>query len=183
MRFEHAQISEVAAVRPPGKRLRRRAVARIVALAVVVLAVATVCPAQENISEVTVIRGGSSDIPPPSGYVKINKDLNTGAGGDYIYVCYKKGAGAPITGLYVTLNSGSPPSNPKYTKIDVDLNAGADGDFIYLWTTKDPDCAAVKDIIVQFGAGVTPPAGYTKIDVDLNRGARGEFIYLSYLKQ
>jgi len=53
MTSEHVQISEVAADRPPGKRFRGRVVARVVALAVVVLAVATVCLAQENISEVT----------------------------------------------------------------------------------------------------------------------------------
>ena len=27
---------------------------------------------------------------PPSGFTKINLDLNKGAGGKYIYLCYKK---------------------------------------------------------------------------------------------
>lgn len=138
--------------------------------------------AQEIISEVIVIRGSSSGIQPPAGYVKVNADLNAGAGGDYIYVCYKKGVGAPITGLYVTLDSGSPPPNPKYTRINVDLNDGAGGDYIYLWTTKDPDCAAIDDMIVQFGKNSRPPAGYTWIGVDLNRNAGGQYIWLSYRK-
>lgn len=138
--------------------------------------------AQETISEVIVIRGGSAGIQPPAGYVKVNADLNAGAGGDYIYVCYKKGVGAPITGLYVTIDSGSPPTDPRYTRIDVDLNDGAGGDYIYLWTTKDPDCAAIDDIIVQFGKNSRPPAGYTWIGVDLNRNAGGQYIWLSFLK-
>lgn len=140
--------------------------------------------AQEVISEVIVIQGGSSGIQPPAGYVKINADLNAGAGGDYIYVCYKKGIGAPITGLCVTLGSGggTPAPDAKYTIIPVDLNDGAGGDYIWLWTTKDPDCAAVKDIIVQFGKNSRPPAGYTWIGVDLNRNAGGQYIWLSFLK-
>ncbi|HEU4366265.1 MAG TPA: hypothetical protein VFT13_12465 [Candidatus Krumholzibacteria bacterium] len=140
--------------------------------------------AQEVISEVMVIRGSSSGIQPPAGYVKINADLNAGAGGDYIYVCYKKGIGAPITGLYVTLGSGggTPAPDAKYTRIPVDLNDGAGGDYIWLWTTKDPDCAAVKDIIVQFEENSRPPGGYTWIGVDLNRNAGGQYIWLSFLK-
>jgi hypothetical protein len=140
--------------------------------------------AQEYISEVIVIRGGNSGIQPPAGYVKFPYDLNKGAGGDYIYVCYKKGVGAPITGLCVTLgkSGGTPPADARYTRINVDLNDGAGGDYIWLWTTKDPDCAAVSDIIVQFGKNSRPPAGYTWIPVDLNRHAGGEYIWLSYRK-
>jgi len=138
--------------------------------------------AQGNISEVTVIRGSSSNIQPPAGFTRINADLNANAGGDYIFVCYKRGVGAPITGLCVTLGGGAPLPDAKYTKINVDLNAGAGGDYIYLWTTKDPDCAAVDDIIVQFGKNSRPPAGYTWIGVDLNRNAGGQYIWLSYRK-
>jgi hypothetical protein len=138
---------------------------------------------QDIISEVIVIRGGSSGIQPPAGYVKINADLNAGAGGDYIYACYKKGVGAPITSLCVTRDGGAPLPDAKYTRINVDLNDGAGGDYIYLWYTKDPDCAAIDDIIVQFGKGSRPPAGYTWIPVDLNDGAGGQYIWLSYRKR
>jgi len=155
---------------------------RIFLVAAVCLALAGVGQAQEMISEVTVIRGGSSGIQPPAGYTRINADLNAGAGGDYIYLCYKKGVGAPITGLCVTIDSGAPPANPKYTRINVDLNDGAGGDYIYLWYTKDPDCAAIQDVMVQFGQGSRPPAGWTWIGVDLNRNAGGQYIWLSYLK-
>ncbi len=135
--------------------------------------------AQESISELTVISGGSSDIQPPQGYSKINVDLNQGAGGDFIYVCYKKGIGAPITGLAVTLNDGAPPSDAVYTRINVDLNRGSGGDFIWLWYTEDPACSTIRNIHVQADQGA-PPAGYTRIDVDLNHSVGGAFIYLSY---
>ncbi|MDH3198244.1 MAG: hypothetical protein OEO21_08390 [Candidatus Krumholzibacteria bacterium] len=154
----------------------------MLAVAAACLALAGAARTQENISEVIVIYGGSSGIQPPAGYVRINADLNAGAGGDYIYLCYKKGVGAPITGLYVTLDGGSPPPSPKYTRINVDLNRHAGGDYIYLWTTKDPDCASIKNMIIQFGKNSRPPAPYTWIGVDLNRNAGGQYIWLSYLK-
>jgi len=169
--------------RPAARRRPPRTLAGIGLFAAVVLVLAGAAASQEPISEVTVIRGGSASIPPPAGYTKINMDLNAGAGGDYIYVCYKRGVAAPITGLYVTRNSGQPPADPAYSRIDVDLNGGAGGDFIWLWTSRDPDCAAVCDIIVQFGQNATPPPGYTKINVDLNATVGGQYIYLSYLKQ
>jgi len=151
-------------------------------LAATLLASADAAVAQAPISEVTVIYGGSSGIQAPAGWVKIGRDLNAGAGGDYIYVCYKKGVGAPITGLYVT--TGYHPSTAELcTIIPVDLNRNAGGDYIYLWYTKDPNCEVVNDIVVIFGENAPAPAGYTKINYDLNRNAGGEYIYLCYRKQ
>lgn len=135
--------------------------------------------AQDSISEITIIAGGSSGIQPPSGYTKIPVDLNQGAGGAFIYFCYKKGVGAPITGLAITVNSQAPPSNAAFTRVNVDLNQGAGGDFIWLWYSKDPSCATVHELAVTVNPGA--PAGYTFIPVDLNQGAGGAFIYLSYL--
>lgn len=42
------------------------------------------------IKEVGVLYGNSSQIQPPSGWVKVSGDLNENAGGDYIYFCYRK---------------------------------------------------------------------------------------------
>jgi len=135
--------------------------------------------AQDNISELAIIYGGGSSIPPPTGYTKVNVDLNRGAGGDFIYVCYKRGFGAPVTGIATTLGGGSPPAGRAWTKIDVDLNRNAGGDLIYLWYTKDPGCSTLKDIVVLLNSEPAPP-GYTKISVDLNRNAGGDFIYFAY---
>jgi len=40
-------------------------------------------------SEVGILSGNSSTIQPPSGWQKYPHDLNEGAGGDFIYFCYK----------------------------------------------------------------------------------------------
>lgn len=40
--------------------------------------------------EISVIRGSSDQIQPPSGWQKFDFDLNKGIGGDYIYLCYKR---------------------------------------------------------------------------------------------
>ncbi len=147
----------------------------------ILLLLQPVALAQDSISEVTVIYGGSSGIQPPPGYTKVDVDLNRGAGGDFIYVCYKRGIGAPVTDLAVTLNGDSPPAGAAWTKIDVDLNRNAGGDYIYLWYTKDPDCSTIKDIVVLRNAEATP-AGYVKNDVDLNRNAGGDYSYFAFRK-
>jgi hypothetical protein len=141
----------------------------------------TICLAQENISEVTVIYGGSAGIQCPAGYTKVNVDLNRNAGGDYIYVCYKKGLGAPVTRLAVTYNNDSPPLEYAWTRINVDLNRGAGGDFVWLWYTKDPDCTVVDDILVQLNNS-TFPEGYIGDPHDMNYGVGGDFIYIGYSK-
>jgi hypothetical protein len=62
-------------------------------------------------------------------------DLNAGAGGDFIFLCFTRIAvlGPPITDVTVTLGDsfGIPPPIG-YTKIPVDLNKGAGGAFIFL---------------------------------------------------
>jgi hypothetical protein len=148
-------------------------------LGVVSLLLATPAHAQEAISELTVINGGSSSIQPPAGYTKINVDLNQGAGGDYIYLCYKKGVGAPITGIAVTINDNPPPSDAEYTRIDVDLNRGSSGDFIWLWYTKDPACTTIHNLEVLVNT-TTPSSGFTVIPTDLNQSVGGEYIYFAY---
>ncbi len=40
--------------------------------------------------DITVIGGSTAQVPPPYGYVKVDRDLNAGAGGDYVYFCTAK---------------------------------------------------------------------------------------------
>ncbi|MFD2721787.1 hypothetical protein ACFST9_23930 [Hymenobacter monticola] len=40
-------------------------------------------------AEIGILSGNSSTITPPAGWTKYPKDLNEGAGGDYIYFCYR----------------------------------------------------------------------------------------------
>lgn len=163
------------------KPMRMTKLPLLVALAL--LAMAGTALAQEVITEVTVIYGSSSGIKPPEGFVKVNKDLNKGAGGDFMYLCYKKGNGAPITGLVVTTSTSHPNTYERCVRVSTDLNRRAGGDYIYLWVTRDPDCAAVTDIIVLEGKGAGAPAGYTKINKDLNDGAGGAYLYFAYRKE
>lgn len=173
--------------RPPdrGEVRNRRRTAKLNALIPALLAFLFVLPgtafAQDCITELRVVAGGSSGVPAPAGFTRIGVDLNQGASGLYIYLCYKRGVGAPITGLAVTVDDGAPPADAAYTRINADLNAGAGGEYIWLWYTKDPGCSTVRDLHVQANTGA-PPAGFTRINVDLNMGAGGAYIYLSYLE-
>ena len=166
--------------RDPG---RPATVIKIITLIIAAILLPLLTPAlataQDCISEIMVIYGGSSNIQPPAGYTKINVDLNQGAGGDFIYVCYKKGVGAPVTGLSVTVGGNQPPPDAAYARIDVDLNRNTKDASIWLWYTKDPACTTIRNVHVQANTGA-PPDGYTRIDVDLNQDAGGAFIYLSY---
>jgi hypothetical protein len=40
-------------------------------------------------AEIGVLSGNSDTIQPPVGWIKYPADLNEGAGGDYIYFCYR----------------------------------------------------------------------------------------------
>ena len=165
---------------------RRRAPDRLqtsaLVLACILLPLLIPAPAlaQDSISEITVVSHPDRALPAPPGYTRIDVDLNRDAGGNYIYACYKKGVGAPITGLVVTVGQNPPSPGPGYTMINADLNAGAGGNFIYLWYTKNPACRTIHDITVVVGRDAQAPPGYTRINVDLNRDAGGNFIYLCY---
>jgi hypothetical protein len=82
-----------------------------------------------------VITGSHADIPAPNGYERIDRDLNEGAGGSYIYACVKRdGTSALIVDLAVVAGDSASiaPPSPRYQKINVDLNQGAGGKYIYL---------------------------------------------------
>jgi hypothetical protein len=134
----------------------------------------------QAVSEITVVVGQYT--PCPDGFTKIDVDLNKGAGGNFIWLCYKKGVGAPVTGLFVTAgNTGPAPEG--YVSTNVDLNRDAGGDTIILWYTKDPNCSVISDIAVVVGQYTPCPDEFTKINVDLNRNAGGNFIWLCYQSQ
>jgi len=73
----------------------------------------------------------------PRGYTLIPVDLNMGAGGRWLYLCYSTAPGlAPIEALALSFSTSSSTrwAGPAAaTRIDVDLNMGAGGEYIYLW--------------------------------------------------
>lgn len=55
------------------------------------------------VTDVKVISGSHEQISPSYDYTKIDVDLNAGAWGKYIYICYKSGErDDAITGLQVS---------------------------------------------------------------------------------
>ena len=120
---------------------------------------------------------------PPFGYSKISIDLNKGSGGDYIYLCYKKGVRNPITGLTVSADgSSSFALQSGYTRIYSDLNKNVGGDYIYVDYTRQPDLPPIHDIQVIYSSGsaIYPSRYWVRITTDCNKGAGGKFIYICY---
>lgn len=82
------------------------------------------------VDALAVVYGGSSSVAPPDGYTKIPYDLNAGAGGDYIYLCYHKASYSPNGGnkaavVALTAIYNNEPVPEGYTKVDVDVNTWA----------------------------------------------------------
>jgi len=138
------------------------------------------------IDQLVVITGGSSTIEPPARYVKVPYDLNTGAGGDYIYLCYHEQVWKPdnlqpaVTAIKIIYNQEVTPEG--YIKLPHDLNKGAGGEFVYLCYKTDTystQNAFNKVTVIGGGnADINAPYGYNKVPGDLNKGAGGEFIYV-----
>ncbi|KAJ7532704.1 hypothetical protein O6H91_13G015200 [Diphasiastrum complanatum] len=99
----------------------------------------------EPVTDLYVAYGDDSNPYVPPGYTKINKDLNTGSGGKYIYLCYTKDpskaeSGLPIRGIRVIGGENQNIVAPYgFTKINVDLNMGAKGDWIFFCYSRHLD--------------------------------------------
>ncbi len=125
------------------------------------------------------------DTNPPPGYTKIPVDVNGGAKGEYIYICYRDGKTEPGITMVNILQGKDAKPEPDWYKDDTDLNKGAHGEYLYLTWTMQTCCGdPIRHIIVIEGdkSDIQPPTGYTKVNVDLNKDAGGKFIYLCYLK-
>lgn len=136
---------------------------------------------QYCITDLSVIESDKGGAAPPYGFKKIDVDLNKGAGGKYIYLCYKEGldTAAPIKDIIV-LDGKNAQAPSGYNKINIDLNHGAGGKYIYLAYSKTVNKDPVRSVAVILGKNANAPYGYQKIDYDLNKGAGGEYIYLCY---
>ena len=139
------------------------------------------------ITALNVIFGSDPYTPQcQTGYDRLNVDLNMGARGDFVYLCYSRDRrfGDPITALLVSSTS-TPQANVPYgyQLINVDLNKGAKGQYIYLMYTTDKSLGPpITDINVIYGDSlpVPSPPDWNKINNDLNEGAGGKYIYFIY---
>jgi hypothetical protein len=126
----------------------------------------------------------------------IQKDLNMGAGGDFIYLGYTTTTDPDeaIRGLTLRFGSGPPSSlnlngAPYTLRSEYDLNKGAGGNDIYLYYTKNKKAGApVKELFVEINGDSSGKSGTgwscvgdwkrPKDLIDLNRDAGGANIYL-----
>lgn len=120
----------------------------------------------------------------PTGYTLIEKDLNEKAGGEYIYLCYKKtdNINEAITSIYFVHGEDAPKPSDYDKKLEKDLNDGAGGEYIYLCYRRKSGEDPITDLCVISGEEntIAPEKGFIRINDDLNAGAGGLFIYLCY---
>ncbi|XP_005953479.1 uncharacterized protein LOC102302257 [Haplochromis burtoni] len=118
------------------------------------------------------------------GFKKIFVNLNEGAGGNSVYLRYKKGNNA-ITRIQISFNDMMTKglSSAGFKKIDKNLNEGAGGNLIYLWYYKGSlkYDVPIKKLDVSVQAADEPhkyKLGWERLACDLNRGTGGNWIYL-----
>ena len=136
------------------------------------------------ITDVRILYG--SDTPPHPGFIKIDADLNYGAGGAYVYIEYTRDVrhGAPITDIQVFAgqgNLGSFPIQRGYLCLPDDLNKGISGEYIFLCYTRNTEFGQpVTDMTVVQAPDehVYPPLGWVRVDQDCEEGAGGWHSYV-----
>jgi hypothetical protein len=110
------------------------------------------------ITDIRAISGSGTapHITPPTGYIRLNEDLNAGRErSPYIYLCLKRSQAKdelPITDLLLkSVRRGeAPPVQAGYETVEVDLNQGGfTGDQIFLLYSKDETGSPVTDIQVK----------------------------------
>ena len=155
----------------------------------------------EYITDVMVVGGQSSSVGSSyynsNGWIRVDKDLNAGAGGDYVYLLYKKSDRVDPDGEYITdfivstTNSYSITSGGRtYYRVDYDgdnhfktykgnLNSNTKQSSTDLWLyyTKanfSDDKRAVSGIYFNSSSSGAVSG------MDLNAGAGGEYIYMHF---
>ena len=143
----------------------------------------------EPIRDIKIIFGEGAE--PPWEYLKIPVDLNLGAGGEFIYLCFTRDEKIepnlpPITDIITVKGTNNPPQG--YTKINKDLNQGIGAwppprtsmNPIYLCFERLWNKPPLLDILIQATKyeGQNTPSEYKKLPLDLNQGVHGNYIYI-----
>lgn len=125
----------------------------------------------------------------------IDKDLNGGAQGHFIYLGYTiANTGSPLTNLIIYNTQKEQTWKQKsinidgktatYTRLDIDLNKGAKGSFVYLCYTRDSKFDPITDIdVVYQGDAVDSSWKYLTgtgdyASADVNYKTKGKPIYI-----
>lgn len=118
--------------------------------------------------------GNRSSVACPTGYTKINKDLNEDSGGKFIYLCKKMGLASGGVANISTVGEGEDcPNNGR--KLPYNLNKDSGGNKIYLCKEKT-NKNFITDIKVINNA--TCPENYTLTSGNLNEGSGGKPVYI-----
>jgi hypothetical protein len=141
-----------------------------------------------GIIDIKLISGNRSSIECPSGYTKIDKDLNEGSGGAYIYVCKKTGYGSKgVKSIRIAENNQQcsdlfpQDSDLQLKRLKTDLNkdadiSGIDPEKLYMCLGYD-NSEFLTDIKVTDSID-SPGEGYDLINVNLNKDTDGPDLYL-----
>lgn len=148
------------------------------------------------ITSITAVTGSSMNVSTPSGFERINNDLNKDRNGaPYVFLCVKRSperdsssaeadpSALPITELVVktALTSEMKPILDGYERVELDLNLGGAGSNkkqVYLFVRREPDGSPITDIQITYENEATPD-GFKQIGVDLNQG-EGAKVFLCY---
>lgn len=129
-----------------------------------------------GILDIKLAKGNRSTVSCPTGYTKIDKDLNDSSGGKYIYVCAKKGLGSSGIDKISTTNITNNYKCPNgHRKIPTNLNSGSGGSKIFLCKTKT-NKNFLTDIKVQNEKNCPPD--YQLATQNLNEGSGGNDVYI-----
>tara|TARA_B100000989_G_C19529310_1_gene468752 strand:+ start:2299 stop:4638 length:2340 start_codon:yes stop_codon:yes gene_type:complete len=141
-----------------------------------------------GILDIKLISGNRSSIECPSGYIKINKDLNEGSGGAYIYMCKKPGYGTKgVQSIHIAKNNDQcedffdKNTNIEIKRLSTDLNKdadvmGVDPESLYM-------CLGYSSSNFLTDIKVTntlenPGEGFDTINVNLNEETDGPPLYI-----
>ena len=124
--------------------------------------------------DIRLVTGNRSSVQCPTGYTKINKDLNEDSGGKYIYLCKKMGLSSGGVVAISTVGDGENcPNNGR--KLPYNLNKDSGGKKIYLCKQKT-NKNFITDIKVQNTANC--PENYSLNTENLNEGSGGKPVYI-----
>ena len=143
--------------------------------------------------------GEDSLCPTDFNYTELKKDLNAGAGGDFIYLCYTRdfNAGPPITSIEFLTQAFTDIDDPVLNGYNLvpnnqgypaDLNQGIGTLLFIVPGYHDPRIFMFYSTNVSEGQIITNIELFNSTNIsgwninyqDLNQGVEGEFIYLGY---
>ena len=162
--------------------------------------IASIGIAQDGSSGSTGVNDCKSEL---SGHTIIDRDLNDGAGGDYVYMGYKttNDPYQAITGIVFRVGN-NPPESISYGGCTfylvggsgetntssqggwIDLNGAAGGVYIYTYVTRDHNYGAPLTTITvdesSSKSGYSTGTNTSGAVIDLNQEAGGKYLYLHY---